>query len=34
MTVFVEFLVFMVGLTGISMLIYRVCKEGSYDDYD
>ena len=34
MTVFVEFLVFIVGLVGFTMLFCRVCQEGDYTDND
>ena len=29
-----EFIIFLGGIYIVSFCIYRVCKEGDYDDYD
>ena len=34
MTAIVEFVIFFSLITALSMLFFRVCKEGDYDDYD
>lgn len=34
MTAIVEFLFFFAALIFITSCIFRICKEGDYDDYD
>ena len=30
----IDLILFFVGMTALTALILRVCKEGDYDDYD
>jgi len=34
MTAVFELLLFMAGISFVSALIFRICKEGDYDDFD